>query len=237
MTIPKTIHYVWFGGSRKDALSRRCIESWKRILPSYTIKEWNETNSPMGSLYMKEALKQKRWSKLSNYVRLFALYHEGGLYFDTDVEVLKSFDPLLKDDLFLGFQQKKEAPDWVNNAVIGAIRGHDFLKRCMDFTLEQFAKKGNFCLSPHVTTKVLKEKGLHGYGLQKIENIMLYPYEYFYPFPWRETFHPSCITKDTYCVHHWNISWISPFARMKSKVRKSVEKKLDCLGKILLRVR
>ena len=94
--IPKVIHYCWFGRGPKGDLANKCIESWKRFLPDYEIKEWNEDNFDVNMYqYTKEALENKKYAFVTDVVRLYALYTEGGVYMDTDVEVLKSFNPFL----------------------------------------------------------------------------------------------------------------------------------------------
>ena len=206
--IPRTIHYCWFGGAAKSALNERCVDSWRRVMRGYTIKEWNETNAPLGAPYARAALARGLWSKLSNYIRLHALNEEGGIYFDTDVEVLKDFSPLLGEECFVGFQQQEEGADWANNGVMGARRGHPFLEVCMRLTAEAFVERGDFLRSPEVTTAVLKRWGLRDYGLQEVGGVKVLPAEYFYPFPWYASFSPDCVKESTYCVHHWEASWI-----------------------------
>lgn len=206
--IPKTIHYCWFGNAPLSDLNKRCIDSWRRVMPEYQMKEWNETNTPLDNLYSQTAYAKRLWSKLSNLVRLQALYTEGGIYLDTDVEVIKNFSPLLHDECFVGFQQEEDVSgDWVNNAVIGAQPGHPFLKRCVDLTEQAFEEEGELLLSPVVTTMILKAMGLRKYKLQKIKEVTLYPIEYFYPYPWFGQFTPDCIKENTYCVHHWEGTW------------------------------
>lgn len=205
--IPKKIHYCWFGPHPKNQQTQKCIASWQEIMPDFEIKEWNETNSPMNSLYIRSAYKKGLWSKVSNFIRLYAVYSEGGLYFDTDVEVLKHFGPLLDNDCFLGFQLEEKNSDWVNNAVIGAIPQHPFLIKCMNATLAHFLDKQSFCRSPEVTTYVLSEMGLQSYRVQTVGNVRLFPVEYFYPYPWWVEFNPDCITENTYAIHHWQLSW------------------------------
>lgn len=105
--IPKKIHYCWFGKKPKPALVRRCIESWKKYLQDYEIIEWNEDNFNIHALeYTRQAYENKKWAFVSDYVRLYALYHYGGLYFDTDVEALKNMDCFLNQHLFTGFETK-----------------------------------------------------------------------------------------------------------------------------------
>ena len=205
--IPKKIHYCWFGSNAPGDLNRRCIDSWHRVLPDYQIKLWDETNVPLDNAYARAAHAAGAWSRLSNYARLYALYSEGGIYLDTDVEVLKSFAPLLRHGCFAGFQQPEEQVDWVNSAVLGARAGHPFLSRCLQLTQSLFASTGQLPRSPSVLTRVLKEAGLRDYKLQEVGGVALYPIEYFYPFPWHGAFSPECIKESTYCVHHWEGSW------------------------------
>lgn len=182
-------------------------------MPDYEVKEWNETNSPLDNSYTKAAYEQKLWSRLANYIRLQALNQEGGIYFDTDVEVVRSFTPLRHHKCFIGFQQEAEDVDWINNAILGAEAGHPFLRRCMELTLKKFEDEGEFYRSPTISTIVLKEMGLRAYGLQEIDEVIVYPTEYFYPYPWSAKFSPECITENTYAVHHWAGSWLPPAKR------------------------
>jgi Alpha 1,4-glycosyltransferase conserved region len=134
---------------------------------------------------------------------------------------------MLDKECFVGFQQKEENVDWVNNAIFGARPGHPFLKSCMNLTEEAFRSKGVFRRSPAVTTAVLKEWGLRDYGLQEIQGVTLYPTEYFYPYPWHGEFAPDCVGEDTYCIHYWEGTWLkkrrhkalSPFRIMKRAVQ------------------
>jgi mannosyltransferase OCH1-like enzyme len=224
--IPKTIHYCWFGNGPKTDLNKRCMDSWQKVMPDYQIKEWNGTNSPLDDPYSQGAYAKELWSRLSNHVRLYALHTEGGIYLDTDVEVIKSFAPLLHHKCFMGFQVGEEQADWVNTAVLGAQPKHQFLERGMKLTQELFAETGKFYRSPTVTTMILKEMGLKEYGLQEIKEVTLYPTEYFYPYPWTSKFSPDCIKENTYAIHHWEGSWqkrdykiLSPLRTMKRKMR------------------
>ncbi|HEX8188323.1 MAG TPA: glycosyltransferase [Pyrinomonadaceae bacterium] len=205
--IPKKIHYCWFGPNPPGDLNRRCIESWRRVLPDYEIKLWDEKNAPLDNAYARAAHAAGAWARLSNFARLHALYAEGGIYLDTDVEVLKDFSPLLRHECFAGFQQAEEQVDWVNSAVLGARAGHPFLARCLRLTHSLFASTGQLPRSPMVLTRVLKEMGLRDYRRQEVGGVALYPVEYFYPFPWHGQFSPDCVKESTYCVHHWEGSW------------------------------
>jgi mannosyltransferase OCH1-like enzyme len=226
--IPKTIHYCWFGKGPKSDLNVRCMESWRRIMPDYEIREWNESNSPLRLPYARAAYRKKIWSRVTNYVRFHALHTEGGIYLDTDVEVLKPFDPLLHHECFMGFQVREEMADWVNSAVTGSRPGHPFLKACMERTTRLFAETGELPRSPTVVTMLLREMGLTTYGLQQVQGVTLYPREYFYPFSWTERFTPDCIQDATYCVHYWEVSWAKavappvPFRKRLKRLRRAV---------------
>lgn len=210
-------------------LNVRCIDSWRRVMPDYQIKEWNETNSPLDNAYTQMAYDRKLWAKLSNYVRLHALNTEGGIYLDTDVEVIQSFAPLLHHKCFVGFQVEEDQVDWVNNAVLGAQPGHQFLKRGLELTRELFAETGEFYRSPTVTTTTLKEMGLKEYGLQEIKEVTVYPVEYFYPYPWTSKFSPDCIKENTYCIHHWTGSGLEPGHKKMSFPRRVAGRVLRAL--------
>ena len=192
-------------------------------MPEYRIQQWNEDNSPIDNPYTRMVLRKRLWSKLSNYIRLHALNTEGGIYLDTDVEVLRRFDPLLGDRCFLGFQVPWHATDWVNNAVLGAEPGHPFVKSCMQLTRQLFAQEKRIYRSPAVSTLALKAMGLREYGLQTLGDVKLYPREFFYPHSWDESYSPDRITPNTYSVHHWAGSWVKTKPLLVSHVFERVK--------------
>lgn len=202
-----------------SGLNERCLESWRRVLPDYRIKQWDETNSPIDTAYSRAAYGRGQWSRLSNHVRLHALHTEGGIYLDTDVEVVRSLTPLLHHKCFLGFQLEEDQRDWVNTAVLGAQPGHPFLKRGLELIQTRFAETGEFPRSPAVTTALLREMGLKAYGLQEIRDVTVYPTEYFYPYPWFSTFAPDCIKENTYCVHYWEATWVEKDSKIRRALR------------------
>jgi mannosyltransferase OCH1-like enzyme/glycosyltransferase involved in cell wall biosynthesis len=211
--IPRKIHCCWFGGNPKDSLVQKCQQSWQTVMPDYEIKEWTEENSPMDVPYVQQAYSHRLWNMVSDYVRLHALYVEGGIYLDTDVEAVRRFDALLHNDCFLGFQRKDKARHWVNNAVMGATAKHPFTKACleqtvkgMERTLQGHIGDSKSYISPQIITEVLLEMGLKAYGMQALGNVRLCPTHYFYPFRWDESFRPKCVTESTYCIHHWQQS-------------------------------
>lgn len=132
--IPKKIHYIWLGGKPKSKLTELCINSWKRILPDYEVIEWNEKKLDMAALckensFLNRCYKLKLWAFVSDYLRLYILYHEGGIYLDTDVEVLKSYTPLLTNSMFVGY----EANGFIGTSVIGAEAGNGTIRRLLEF--------------------------------------------------------------------------------------------------------
>ena len=109
--IPKIIHYCWFGGNPLPELAQKCIASWKKYCPDYEIKEWNETNFDLNCCdYVREAYEAKKWAFVSDYARFWILYHEGGVYFDTDVEVPKPIDTIVEKGSFMGCEKSNQWP-------------------------------------------------------------------------------------------------------------------------------
>lgn len=212
-TIPKILHYCWFGNEEKNQLIQRCMRSWDGKFDDYRLMVWDESNSPMQLPYIQVAYSQKRWSKVSNLVRLLALKKHGGIYLDTDVEVLRSFEPLLRFRAFLGLQlseyQSFFDPCWANNAVLGSIAENPFIDKCIDRTLSVFLKHGIFEVSGKITTDTLRDLGLSECQPHLFDDVALLSKEKFYPYHWTERFERSALTPDAYSVHHWNFSWFN----------------------------
>lgn len=135
--IPKKIHYVWLGQGRKPHDIKRCIKSWKRHMPDFVIKEWNETNFDCDAVpFTREAISEKKYAFAADYIRLYALYTEGGFYFDTDVLVKKTIEPLLTHS-FVGGTEAYYCDNRVHYrleaAIVGAEKNHPFIKDCLDY--------------------------------------------------------------------------------------------------------
>jgi hypothetical protein len=189
--IPKVIHYCWFGESEKPAFILHCIDSWSRIMPDYQIKCWDSHSFDFNSLaYTREAMAAKKYAHASDYVRLYALYTEGGIYLDTDVEVFKRFDDLLSNRFFSGVEQfpiyvSKHKTAGVCNHVQAAIMasepGHPYVKDCLDLyqNLRFNLGDGHFDMLeiPRRITNVLTEYGyVEENRLQHLsEGITIYP--------------------------------------------------------------
>lgn len=195
--IPKTIHYCWFGKGEMPALNKRCIESWGR-LKDYNVVRWDESNSPLHIKLLKQLQDKKQWAFMSDYVRLYALFNYGGLYLDTDIEIVKNFDELLLNQCFIG----EESPGKYNNAVMGAQKKHVFVLECMDYMEKSFLN-GNILYSPEVVTSVASST---------TSDVKIYPSKFFYPYnPYREDSLSQLmyddITDETFAIHHWSNSW------------------------------
>lgn len=210
--IPKIIHYCWFGGKDLPELGVKCLASWRKYFPDYEIRCWNEINSPMHLPYVQTALKNKNWANLSNLTRLYALKEFGGIYFDTDIEVIKPFDMLdsMQTHCMLGLETKPVQKRFVvNNAVMISSLGDSFTKSCYDRILSDFdgTEKANLS-SPLLVTGMLKEMGFKGRP-GRYRNVTVVSHDYFYPSAWNEIFDSSLLTKNTYCIHYNNSTWVN----------------------------
>lgn len=205
--IPKIVHYCWFGHNEKSGLVKECINSWKKYLPDYEIIEWNEDNFDVNcNEYVKQAYQAKKWAFVSDYARLYALYNYGGLYFDTDVEVLKSFDVFLEQKAFTGF----ETNDSPVTAVMGSEKGHlvfySFLKHYDDLQFIDDNGNMNLATNTHTISDYLLENGIKGNGKeQQVNDFRVYPAIYFCPNNLSRIWNrPS---RKSYAIHYFDQSW------------------------------
>ncbi|MBQ8538698.1 MAG: glycosyl transferase [Ruminococcus sp.] len=205
--IPKVIHYCWFGGNEKTELIRECIKSWKKYMPDYEIIEWNETNFDINSnLYVAQAYKAKKWAFVSDYARLYAIYNFGGIYFDTDVEVIKPMDDFIRDEAFTGFESK----DSPVTAIMGAEKGHILFKELLEhYKSIQFINDDgtyNMVTNTHIITDYLVKNGIKKNGKeQEINGFKVYPAIYFCPNNFSRIF--NITSKKSYTIHHFDQSW------------------------------
>lgn len=198
--IPKIIHYCWFGRGDKSAEIERCMATWRAVLPDYEIKEWNESNFPYKKYcFTREAYFIKKYAFVSDVCRLYALYAEGGIYLDTDIEVLKSFDQYLSHKSFVGY----EVENLIGTGVIGAEKGTAWLKIVLDtyITNQEFIRiDGGLCNTANTIRITELFKGLHKEYLP-----VVYSLDYFCAKHWKtkELF----VTDNTVCIHHYQNSW------------------------------
>ncbi len=222
--VPKIIHYCWFG-NEKNELVKKCIANWKRKLPDYEIKEWNENNIPRNIPYVEHALALKHYAFASDYIRVWAIYNYGGVYLDTDIEIIRHLDelPLEEDQGFLGFAQE----EFVNNAVLGGVPHLEIYKEMCDL-MDEMGKNVEFNTSPRVTTKILNKYGVGSNGLYKdVKGIRIFPKHVFYPYNPFDPTRPldnlffEDIKEDTFAVHHYMASWTgkSFMKRLQSRLK------------------
>ena len=190
--IPNIIHYCWFGGSEMPESMHKCITSWRRFFPDYEIKEWNERNFDVNMLpYTQEAYKAKKYAFVSDVARFWILYHEGGIYFDTDVEIIASFDDIIAKGAFMGVESLCKAGELPNvnpGLGLGAEKGNPILKAIFDYYktlhfLSENGKQNPGTVVTHTTHVLAEQYGLQSTNnIQELEGITIYPMDYFSPF-------------------------------------------------------
>ena len=221
--IPKVIHYCWFGGNALPKLAQVCIASWKKHLPEYDIKEWNEANFPFQNyIFAKEALANRKFAHVSDVCRLHALKEEGGIYMDTDVEVLKSLDSFLHHTAFSGF----ENDDFVPTGIMASVKEGIWVKELLEYYHEKSFVNVDGSLettsNTFIITEMMKKKGFKmNNRFQEIKDyVAFYPNEYFCPKSYKTG--SIDLTENSYCIHHFAKSWI-PF---KDKWRNIIKMKM-----------
>lgn len=228
--IPKVIHYCWFGGAELPSLAKKCIASWEKHCPDYEIKEWNESSYDISSkpLYVQQAYAQKKWAFVSDYARFDILYQYGGVYFDTDVEIIRPIDNVINNGAFMGCETSLtvDAIDVNPGLGMAAEKGMSLYREVLDsYKSEEFdySPVGNKTKTiVDRTTEILKKHGLHNsQEIQQVEDIWIYPSEYFCPFDFR--LRKMKKTKNTYTIHWYDASWFSE--QQKKDYRKRVKKK------------
>ncbi|WP_347565963.1 glycosyltransferase [Pseudoflavonifractor sp. SW1122] len=207
--IPKIIHYCWFGRGEKSKLAEKCIASWKKYCPDYQIIEWNEDNFDIKAHdYAKSCYEQGKWAFLSDYVRLIVVEQQGGIYFDTDVELLRNPDDLLDHEAFYGFENNTN----INTGQGFGAEAHHITLRAM---VEQYMKlqrteEGTYpcIICPQLNTQALVPLGLELNGQrQSVCGAEIYPVEYFNPY--ESATGQLNKTRNTVSVHWYSKSWMS----------------------------
>ncbi len=213
--IPKIIHYVWVGNQKKPDLVTKCIDSWQLMLPDYQIREWgNKDLEKIDNLYVKEAFKAKKWAFVSDYLRLYALYHYGGVYLDTDVVITQPITDFLTNDFFLGAEPYKKKFAYPMTAVIGAsINNKIILGLLNSYQNDSFIKTNgelDLTTNPMRFAHFFQEAFNldHPYNKEQLieldTNSKIYPSHYF------------CTpekNKVNYSIHLFNGSWLDSYSR------------------------
>ncbi|MBU7449876.1 glycosyltransferase family 32 protein [Leuconostoc citreum] len=214
--IPKIIHYVWFGEKEKNTEVRRCIESWKKYLPDYEIIEWNEKNFDTSlSPYVQEALSANMYAFASDFVRLWAVYNYGGIYLDTDVEVIKTYDKLLEHKAFFGTEEVDSISSGLS---FGAEKQNEVVKELLSLYKDRKFIKSDGSFNLKTTNMIVTEYFVKsGYKLrskiQTIKGVTIYPRKYFSPIKWWTG--EKKIEPITYSIHWYDASWIKNKSKSK----------------------
>jgi mannosyltransferase OCH1-like enzyme len=240
--IPKVVHYCWFGGKPLNKQAKACIRSWKKYLPDYTFKLWNEKNFNVYSQpFVADAYKAKKWAYITDYLRLYALYHFGGVYMDTDVEVVKPLDRFLVHSAFSGF----EDPEHIPTGMMAAEKGNLWIKQLLDYYRDKRLKfKGkNSVLRTNtlIITELSRKFGFRpGNKYQVLKyDVHIYPKKYFCPLEYDKRHLPPPISANTYTIHYYAGSWVPQpaisekiISRTKDLVRKLIPARLKKIIRI-----
>lgn len=211
--IPKVIHYCWFGRNPLPASAVKCINSWKKFFPDYEIKEWNEDNFDVNMIpYTREAYETKKYAFVSDYARFWVLYNYGGLYFDTDVEVIRSMGDIINRGPFMGIEieSRNNVPQVNPGLGIGANPSLNLYNEILNYYqylsfLKSDGKPNEITVVKH-TTNVLIKNGLKATNnIQEIAGIWIYPADYFNPLD--SLTGKLKITDNTRSIHWYMNSW------------------------------
>lgn len=240
----KIIHYCWFGPKPLSKLAKKCMLSWKRFLPDYEIKLWNEKNFDFNqNPFVKQAYENKKWAFVADYARLKALSEYGGIYLDTDMEIIKDISHILNDECFLGIEDS----GLVNAAVIGSKLPHnkfvDTLISNYD-NLDKFDEKDIYAMTiPRQITNILNTLGFDK-NSNEIQvffdgSLKVYPREYFYPLSY--DYQDNKFTENSCMVHRYDATWASKPEKAKLFFRrhnlKFMMKAVDICVSIKIRIK
>ena len=225
--IPKVIHYCWFGGKELPDLAKKCIASWRKYFPDYEIRQWDESNFDFSACaYASEAYEAKKWAFASDYARFQILYEHGGLYFDTDVEVIRSFSDILENGAFMGCESTGTCNPGLG---LGAQPGMPLYGEVLDMYSQMhfLNPDGSYNQKTVVEymTQILSGHGFRGGDEpEQVAGITVYPKEYFCPM--NPVDFELLVTDKTHSIHHYAASWVSSAERFKNTVQRLIGPKL-----------
>ena len=244
--IPKIIHYCWFGGTPLPNLAIKCIESWKKYCPEYEIREWNEKNFDLNYCeYVREAASVGKWAFVSDYARFQILYKYGGIYFDTDVELIRSIADILENGSFMGVEKPLNASKNLNYMIapglgIAVEREMPIINEILHlYENEHYILKNGSINKKTVldyVTEVFQKYGYEGNNhKQEINGITVYPDDYFCPMNYSTGL--LSITENTRSIHHYGMSWKSDYEKRKKKIERKCRQKFgDRFGLCIYRI-
>ena len=222
--IPKKIHYCWFGGNPLPESAKRCIDSWKKFCPDYEIIEWNESNFDVNCCaYVREAYQAKKWAFVSDVARLSALVNQGGIYMDTDVEVVRPLDDLLDHDAFVCFESKSK----IATCLMACQTNQPLFRGMLQLydSLHFFREDGTNDQTTNVA-RITNYCGQHGLKLdgsqQTIAGMTIFPSDYFSPFDFDTG--KMCQSSNTYSIHWFDATWFDPAMQYQKKLNWKLNK-------------
>ena len=213
-TIPKKIHYCWFGRGKKSPEILNWIASWSKYCPDYEIIEWNEDNFDLNTnAYVKEAYEAKKYAFVTDYVRLYVLYNYGGIYMDTDVELLKNLDSFLTHPAFSGFENNNLIP----TGLMASCKHNKWIKLLLDDYKNKHFKVGKD--EYDLTTNVIFITNTY----QDLGDVVLYPASVFCP----KNHDTGAIElkPETVAIHHFNGSWLPKWQQKEERRKKELTDK------------
>ena len=220
--IPKIIHYCWFGGKELPELSKKCLESWQKYCPDFEIKRWDESNTDLHeNAYIEEAYNEKKWAFVTDYIRLKILYENGGIYVDTDLEILKPIDCFLQNRGFTGF----ESDDSLLTGMLGSEKELPVYKELLSYYDNRhfIRDDGTYDITTNVTTVTnffLQNGLILNNKKQTIKDICIYPNDYFSPKDYNTG--RLVLTDNSYTIHHFDGSWLTEEDKMAENLRKKL---------------
>ncbi|RMC92311.1 exopolysaccharide biosynthesis protein [Clostridium autoethanogenum] len=217
--IPKVIHYCWFGGKHLPKNVEKCKESWRKHCPDYEIIQWDENNFDLNSSpFVKSAYKAKAWAFVSDYSRLKIIYENGGIYLDTDVELVKNLNLLLDYKCYIGVQQCEHlcttglgfGAEPHNPVVLAMLKQYDGLMYSEE--------KKKYMACPYLNSKVFSNAGYrYSDEIQKVDSAVIFPPRYFDPFaPGKDMENLKC--NETISIHHYSASWMGEKVRLRRSI-------------------
>ncbi len=236
MSIPKIIHYCWFGNEIPKKF-QKYIDNWSKVCPEYELMLWNESNSGLDSVeYLQKAVKAGRWAFVADYVRLDALYKHGGVYLDTDVELLGKFDSLLDEKVIFGFETSKQ----INGAIILAEKENPFIKEVLEVYRGLIFDGKDIVETmtpiPYVLSKMVEKHGIKLDGTcQCVDGITVLSRDYFYPLSFEGE--GKCFSKNTIAIHQYAGTWSNGITRLDVFLKKNFSFSIQPIIKLLSKLR
>ena len=220
--IPKIIHYCWFGKGKMPELAYKCLDSWAKFLPDYELKLWNEESFDINqNLYVKEAYESRKFAFVTDFVRLYALYNFGGVYMDTDVEVIRNIDDLLIYPAFSGFESEKDIP----TGIMASEKYGEWAKEQLVYYKDRhfILADGSLDMTTNVQiiSGIMSSNGFilkNSYQIYK-NSIHIFPKDYFCP---KSRTGIITITHNTYCIHHFAGTWQTKRTKIKKFIFKNI---------------